>query len=230
MRQRLFSLLEMMMVLVLASFLLVMAMPAFHSIISGNSVKASASHIGSLLQLGRQYAVARRRPVAVLMPGNESGSGLKDEHKFRVARLAFVEETTSGDFDFVEWVENSSWLYLPVGALVMEVDEDVGVQDSVDYARTPEENGATLVDACDLSEVLGGASSVDGIRAVVYSTSGRIEGDATHLTIGESAFTGGYWVIKREANTATNRSSSNQINLELNRFTGGVRYIYPESY
>ncbi len=227
--RRYFTLLELMVVLVLASMLMLIALPAFESIISGNAVKASSSHVGSLIQLGRQYAISQRRPVAIVMPGDE-GTSIPEEHKFRVVRLAYIEKTSSGTYDFVDWVPASKWLYMPVGALIMEVDQDIGIQDNVTYSNNPMDNGATTIDKVDLSAALGGNASIDNVRCIIFASTGRIIGNGLHVTIGEAAFANGYWIIKRAADTPTNISSANQVNLELNRFTGHHVFRYPEDY
>jgi type II secretory pathway pseudopilin PulG len=223
-----FSLVELIVVISIAAALMVLTLPAFNSMVTGAGVKSGSRNAATLIALGRSYAMAKRRHVAVIMPGPEASSGLRAEDAFRAMRLAYV--TYDGtDLDFDEWVEDSSWLFMPKGTTIMEADADTGIQDSISYAKIPEENNMTQVDGVNLSGPLAGSASVNDVRAVVFTPTGKVRGESLYLTIGEAIYTG-YWSIVNQASTATNKSSSNQITLEVNRFTGTVTFLNPEDY
>jgi hypothetical protein len=223
-----FSLVELVVVISIAAALMVLALPAFNSMITGAGVPAGARNAATLMSLGRSYAMAKRRHVAVVMPGPETSNGLRLEDNFRVLRLAYVDYDGT-DLDFSEWVEDSSWLFMPKGVAIMEADADVGIQDSVTYDKIPEENNMTEVDAVNLGGPLGGGLSVNDVRAVVFTPTGKVRGDSLFVTVGEAIHTGN-WNVVRPASEPKNKSSANQMTLELNRFTGTVTFLNPEEY
>ena len=71
--------------------------------------------------------------------------------------------------------------------------------------------------------MLGGGSSVNDVRAVVFGPTGKTIGDSRQIAIGEAQYYAGNWIIANPVTEATNQSCANQINLTLNRFTGGVK-------
>jgi Tfp pilus assembly protein FimT len=223
-----FSLVELIVVISIAAAIMVLALPAFNSMVTGAGVPAGARNSATFFSLGRSYAMAKRRHVAIVMPGPEASNGLQAQDNYRIMRLAYVDYDGT-DLDFSAWVEGSSWLFMPKGVAIMEADADVGIQDSVTYDKVPEENNMTEVDGVDLSVTLGGGSSVNDVRAIVFSPTGKVRGESLFVTIGEAVHTGS-WVISRPGSAATNKSSANQITLELNRFTGTVTYLHPEDY
>lgn len=223
-----FSLVELVVVISIAAALMVIALPAFNSMVAGAGVPAGARNSATLFSLGRSYAMAKRRHVAIIMPGPEASNGMRMEDNYRVLRLAYVDYDGT-DLDFDEWVEDSSWLYMPKGIAVMEADADVGIQDSTTYHKIPQENNMTEVNGVNLGGPLGGNLSVNNVRAIVFTPTGKVRGDSLFVTIGEAIHTGS-WVVVNPADTPTNKSAANQMTLELNRFTGTVTFLDPEDY
>ena len=223
-----FSLVELIVVVTIAAAIMVLALPSFSSMVTGAGVKSGSRNAATLFALARQYAMAKREHVAVIMPGPEESHGLRPEDAFRVMRLAYVDYDGT-DLDFNSWVEDSAWLFMPKGTAIMEADADVGIQDTITHQKIPEENNMTEVDGVNLAGPLAGNASVDDVRAIVFTPTGKIRGESLYVTIGEAIYTG-YWSIVNPAATTTNKSSSNQWTLELNRFTGTVTFLAPEDY
>jgi hypothetical protein len=216
-----------MVVLLIAGIMAAIALPAFEAIASGSGVQTGTRNIGSLLSLGRSYAMAKRQLVAVILPG--ANSGVREADRYRSARLAYVTDSGTA-YEFSSWVEDSAWLYLPPGASIMEADNEAGIHDGTGYARTPVENDATEVDKVDLTGPLAGEAEVDNVRAIIFSGSGKLKGQARYITVGQAIYIAGAWKIENEVTTATNESCANQLTIEINRYTGGIRYLTPEQY
>lgn len=224
--QRNFSLVELIVVISIMGLLLGISAPTFYALMTGKKVDTVARDLASNITYCRQLAVARARHVALLMPG-PSSSGAPDDKLYRAYRLAFVNSNSGYSFD--SWVEDSKWNWAPKGASIMEADADVGIQDSVDYAKLPDDSNYTEVDAVDLSQ-LGGGTTIDDVRAIVFSPSGRVRGSGLYVTVGEALYSAGIWQISKPQDLPTNKSCANQITLEVNRFTGSVTYLTPDRY
>ena len=118
----------------------------------------------------------------------------------------------------------------------MEADVDIGIYSGDSFEKTPIDDSLTVVDGVDLTG-LGGVTGVPGIRAVIFSKSGRVRGGSTrYVTLGDAKFIGSNWIVpnrdRSEDTDATteNMSCPNQITLVVNQFTGGVRYAGVQSY
>lgn len=222
-----FSMIEMIAVMVVVTIMLVIAGPTFTQMTNGNAVEAAVRDVGTSIHLARQQALARRRYVALIMPGPlEDALGISEDDRYTVHRLAYVNSA----LEFQGWVENRKWEFLAPGASIMEVDDDVGISsDGNAPDRQPTENSPAQIDNVDLT-ALGGAADVDGVRALVFSPAGKLLENARYVTIGAALKKGGTWIIRNVAATSTNVSCSNQFTIEINRYTGGLRYIQPADY
>ena len=66
--------------------------------------------VGSAINLARQYSVAKRRFIAVIMPGPlEDSLGIPPGYYYACLRLAYVNQTSSGSYNFDGWLEDSKW-------------------------------------------------------------------------------------------------------------------------
>lgn len=230
-----FTLLEMIVVLVIAAILTIIAAPAFLKIATASGVKVAAKALGSQVNLTRQHALARRRYVALILPGpRESACGIDPRYYYTCYRQAYV--TRSGStYTFSAWVERTNWQFLPKGVSIMEADGDIGINQIGStgvFTRLPADNAYSKVNAVDFRD-LGGNDSVDGVRAVIFSPAGKLKGDSRFISVGEALKTGSTWTIKNPVpagDVPTNESCANQLTLEINRYTGGIRYKTPEQY
>jgi hypothetical protein len=230
--RRHFSILEMVSVLVVVIIMLAITAPVIGKILSGNAVGNGAREVGGELHIARAACQAKRRYVAVLMPGAESG--ITDHNKFTCFRLAYVNKGTS-TYTFDSFLEATSWKFLPTGAAIMEADGDKGINDDGTvggYSKLPKDNGESEVDDVDLTG-LGGGNKVDDVRAIIYSPSGKPVGTGLYITVGEAFYSGSSWTIKdpeKAGQSATNQSCKNQMTIVLNAFTGALQYKMPHNY
>ena len=224
-----FNLIELLVTIVIVVLLMGMTVPSVISLLSGNKVQSAARDLRTNLQNARLLARASGQSVALIMPGPGSGTtSVPENRRFVAFRLAMVRPA-AGNYDFSAWADESAWSYVPAGVAIMEADGDLGIQDSVDYCRLPEDLNYTKVDNVDLV-ALGGGSTADEVRAVVFAPSGRVRGDSLFITLGEAVYGAGTWDIRKPQNLPNNKSAANQISLEVNRFTGAVTFRSPENY
>ncbi len=226
-RRAWFTLIELMVVIVIMALVLAITIPTFHSLMSGSRVQTAVRELGLQVQSARHQAIATARHVALIMPGPAT-PGVPEEKLYTCHRLAYV--TYDGTrFQFDGWLENSQWEYLPSGTTIMEADGDLGIQDSTDFQKLPQDDRYSKVNNVDLVS-LGGGSTVDDVRALIFAPGGKVKGDTQFLTVGEASRVGGMWVIVRPDERPKNRSCSDQVTLQVNRFTGNVTFLRPEEY
>ncbi len=228
----LFTLVELLVVCALVVIVLA-AVGAFFDTLGGKAkVRSGVRVVRSQLNLARQLASTKRHHMAVIMPGDHNG--LKASDKYAVLRIAAVEPCDAGctsgcDYRFARWLDASSWKFLRSGITIMESDSDPGIQDADGWPREPEENGATRICAVPLDR-LGASGSVDNVRGVVFSSSGRVLGTADSVTVGDAVYTKNGWVIKNPADLPKNKSSANQATIRINNFSGNTSVVWPEDY
>ena len=132
-RTRQFTLIELLLVIGIMILIMGLTVPSFRRMASGNAVNASARMLAGQLNLARAAAIAEQRYIAIIMPGckfkkpnpaGESSGNSSDEYHFRSFRVGVVEPTsTPNEFQLVEWYPGANWSFLPVGAVIAEVND-----------------------------------------------------------------------------------------------------------
>ncbi|MCJ8329337.1 MAG: hypothetical protein HRT89_15780 [Lentisphaeria bacterium] len=231
MKKKFFTLIELMVVIVVMIILITMSIAAYRTLITGRIVDASAKSVGSRILMARQLASGKHRYVAVLLPGFHTG--MQTEKAYSAFNAAYVTyDSGANTYTFDRFVEGSQWRYTMVGCRIMEADDDQGIQNSTAalYPKAPVDDNISVVDNVDLS-ALGLGTTVDSVRALIFNGAGRVKGDTRYVTIGECNFLGpGKWKVTGVDSLEKNKSCANQITLEVNRFSGSMRYIYPLDY
>lgn len=235
MRQRPFSLVEMMVVMFLVMLIITMALTSFRQWTNGSQVNSAATEIGSLALQCRELAAARRTYVALIMPGPVVCTGVPDDRRYVYARPAYV--TLSGTtFTFSSWVDATKWTEIGRGVTIMEADSDMGLSDGTNFRRTPQEDNASTVNAVEMN-ALGGTGTANGVRAVVFTPTGRLKYNySMNITVGEATYMGA-WIIKHPARIKTTSPAAitdigpaNQVTVLINRFTGNISYVAAADY
>lgn len=240
-RLRGFTLVEMMVVIVIAAIVMAIAIPSFVRMTAGSAVRSGTRLVAAQIRLTRQHAISQRRTIALIMPG-EIMTGtvnlLPDELSYVAMKPAYVTGSSS-PFTFVEWVEGAKWLYIPRGAVIAEADTDKGIADGVDFdVAEPTPNGECLVDNVTLNDLsdldgsLSGATGVLGIRALVFSPTGRVLGmTESHTTIAQITYTKDAWIVRSPGDSGNaTKLAANQFNIEINIFTGRIKIETPDQY
>ncbi len=230
-RARPFTLIEMIVVMVLMLVLMGLSVGTYRIISRGNQVSNTAREVGSVLRLARHAAVTKREYVACLFPGSELNS-LSPNLRYNCYRLAAVKAVGASSFEFIRWLDEDSWHFSPSSVAIMEVDDDPGIFDGTlnSYEPIPEDDNSTLVRDVDLTS-LGGGGSVANMRAVVFSPNGRLEGDSQFITIGRANFSSSStWEIEPRDNLTVNRSTPDQMTIDIHRYTGRISYVEVSNY
>ncbi|MFA4943655.1 MAG: prepilin-type N-terminal cleavage/methylation domain-containing protein [Lentisphaeria bacterium] len=198
-----FTLVEMLVVIAIAAFLLGIAVPVFERLAVGGGVDAGARMVGAQLRLARQCAIANREHVALVMPAAASGTGA--DKSFVGLRPAIIDASRN----WLAWVPNSKWDFMPPGTVIGDID------------------GTNGIPAGDLTGGTGSAVTVSGAdglangsyRAVAFKPNGRLSGSGTQLYV--SVVEGFYPAL---ATKAEPRRRDNVLNIEIDQYTGRISH------
>lgn len=207
MQKRSFTLIELLVVLVIVGILLGIAIPAFEKLTMGSGVDAAARTLSSATSLARQFAISQRQMVAVLMPHGDSNIPPSVRYK----AVAFCTVTASGaDYVFSAAVPNTKIEFLPVGAVIAEVDTDSAL------SASPPTSSGTYPRVSNVDWAKFGLTDLDTgddkCRAIVFRPSGAIAGETTYyIKVVEGEYTGSSLLVK---------NGQNIKKMEVNGFTG----------
>ena len=96
-----YTLLEVLMVIVIVSFMMLMVMSAFQEIAKGQGVNIATRNLASKMILARSFAINNRQYVAILIPqcGGYPSSGIPTNYYNRSYRACIVGKS-SGNYYF----------------------------------------------------------------------------------------------------------------------------------
>lgn len=199
-----FTLIELLVVMGIMVILLAIAGPAFDRMTIGTGVDAGVRAMTGQLRLARQYAIANRKYVAVLMPTTDDFS---DDARYAGTR-AVRADSVGGPYAAIP---DTAWEFLPTGAIVFEVHQN---------PRTAGDAlPASPTDDCDMnvSVDLGGNPTVADVRAIVFTPTGALAAGTEHIvTIAQGVFNPSTGAVQ-----VTN--PTNWRELRINAFTGRIK-------
>jgi len=214
-------------VVIIFSVLLALTVPLIRKLTVGSGVNPSIQAVAGQIRLGRRYALTKRTKIAIIMPG-PSATNIDDDKRYSCLRLAYVEDKNPPDeYQFTEWMEDTQWVFLAKNASILEADDDIGVQTGSTYVKTPNDDLYTQVDGVPLLGIGGG--DTDNVRALVFTSTGRVAGPTRYVTIGDAVYQGA-WIVRYPADIDTNKSCANQVTIELNVYTGNADVKQPPDY
>jgi len=192
-----FSLVELLVVMAIMAILMAVVVPAFKSF--GGGVSGASRMVGSQLRLARQYAIAHRKRIAVLMPGLNQGPA---ENRYVAFRACQVDNQSPPNF--IAWITGTKWEFLPTGSVIAEADQDSGMQ------SPPNDGTSTLVTGVD------GFSAGVSCRAVVFKPTGATAGGAQRfVTVANGFVSNGSLTIK---------NAQDYVDIKVDQYTGRVSY------
>ena len=211
--QKKFTLIELLAVMAISIILLAISAPAFLSMSKGQSVEIAARTLGSQLNAVRSYAITHRKSVALIIPIENTPSGLPDSYYYKSYRACIVDNIHYQYCDFVEWINGEKWEFMPTGTAILDIDSTPGhtATGAGTFTIAGSNQGIRNV---DLSSI-GGNADTDGLRAVVFLNTGK-----TTLRTGTKYITVGNSVLLEDSVT----SNSNQTDIEITSQTGKIRY------
>ncbi len=226
-RLKAFTLVEVLLVLVISSFLMLITVSSYSEMMKGQGVNIATRNIARKLILARSHAINYRQTVAILIPQQGfPSSGLPSSYYHRSYRACIVGQNGS-NYYFKRWISGEGWEYTPTGVAIFEVDGSSGVALS-DGKLAPQNINPTLVSptplpgtppnkGVDCSDI-GGDSAVTNFAAIVFKPSGKSLG-VRYIDIGEGVYSPGTISL-----TVTNPAPGAYTTVQINQHTGRVSY------
>ncbi|OVE78104.1 hypothetical protein BVX99_00670 [bacterium F16] len=131
-----FTIIEIIVVILIALIIVSLTAGTIMNAGDGMRLDSSSRLVGSVLMRARQEAIARRRLIAVLMPGKNAD--IENSKKYSAIRLAYVtkdESTTPTTYIFDEFPDDTTWGFVQPGIAIMEADDDCGIMDILHILR-----------------------------------------------------------------------------------------------
>ena len=248
-----FTLIELLVVMLLMGMLMTLMLPAFNRMINGNKVEQLASNLKLGLEQAQSHAVTSRRYVALILPNPQMKTN--EEYWLGGCRLAYVDRrrgsVSFGEdgrpvFDrntrwvFSSWVPDLTWREPVDGAKLLlllgaddtgydsfEAGEGLTVPDRITNVTMDR-----LIGIEDYLAVEGGSRSNVDHAAIIFSPYGGVVGrpgvsddyNNLRLAVVEALANGNNLIFP--SRDASNHPTNYMV-LELNRFTGRVKYHNP---
>lgn len=212
-RRKPFTVIELMVAIAIMGIIMSMTLPSISRMMSGGGVASGASSVAGQVRFARAFALSKRQYVALVIPDSQSlGEG--NDNILRCTRPAIVTRTrnsASAPFEFLSWVEDHSWNFMPTKVYV-EIDPR---QESY----IPEVVGVDM-------EALEGSDNASCL-ALVMGPSGRpVESDGSNFNANRGAakiIVGeGYWDDTKVNDKGV---ESNKVYVWVNPNTGRVDVV-----
>lgn len=228
-----YTLIEMLVVMTIAAILISVSIPAFNHIINGNKLTNAGSQLKGLLEQAQSIAATRNRSVAVVLPVQRTSawSGDFSDMVYRSGRLAYVKLNNAGTYDFDSWVEDSPWVYLPEGAMLVCVGNATG------NATLPDGTTGLAAAIGNTNTAFGNLSVLKGVKddkikkdavipdcrsGIVFTRYGSVAGSSLRLFLAEAKDGGSAVIYPKRDNL---NKPVDFVVLEVNQFTGRARYL-----
>lgn len=141
-RNRSFTLIELIVVMILMGMLIGITVPSFTRISRSKVLTHATQEIAGQIAIARNYALTNHCYVAVIFPRmeelrkNDLDGDRTDKDSSKLAgyynascRTALVTKTSTNEFYFVMWLPNSDWVRLPEGSIISDNDAHFSVLD-----------------------------------------------------------------------------------------------------
>lgn len=189
-----FTIIELIVVTFIIGIVLTLTLAPFDKLVTVAGVDGAVNMISSQLRACRQHAVGKRVRVALVMYRNGLTQAIRT-----------AEMDKNDNFD--QWTANSSWTFLPTGAVVEEVDDG----DSTTSADTDDGGLNITLTATQMGSI---SSSSVNCRFIIYKPTGKLAGVNSP-------------VIKVSDKLPDGARGDNWLLLTVNRFTGQITVTEP---
>ena len=207
-----FTIVEILVVLVIAGILLSVSMAGLTRMMGRQGASGAVRTLSSQLALARSYAVVKNTYVALLLPDDNAAyssflaAGLSSYcySKSRICLVDNLAKTATPTADFVGWIDGNEWQNLPDGACAQ-------------FDTVPPSSAPFQVKGVDGNAALNST-------AIVFSPNGTV---AYGNNISISVFMGKYITPSTTTGSLklTNKSGkSNDWNITINPITGRASY------
>lgn len=149
-----YTMIEILMVIVIAAILFGIGIPAFSTMIRGNAMTVSIRQLTAKIQAARSYAVTNRCKVAILFPAAELVS-LKPAFSYSSYRVCVVSGDSS-PFTFESWIDGEEWKRLPTGILIQKI------------------TNPAIVNTCPSADIGGGSATYNFSYCLVFKADGQL--------------------------------------------------------
>ena len=212
-----FTLIEVLIVVGIASLLFALAGPAFNRMTRGNMVERHASGLKLGMERARAIAISSRRHTAILLPDQvpETSRTTDARYKFQRGgyRLAHVTMTGNGSYAWQSWIPDSDWTNNGrQEAFLMDITKGTANSSKV------KETSTDMVEDADYTKQISGADllydvSVPGMgncRAVIFTPFGDAKFAADSVEIK-------FYI--------TGINIADHLVIRLNKLTGKVEFV-----
>lgn len=245
MRHNKFTLVELLVVICIASLLMGLVLPAFSRMVTGSAVDRLASNLKLRLERAQSHAASGRRHVALFLPhGNVSGTWSSDVHVVKAAlggsRMCYVDNVKVAEgspeeytAEFMRWIPDEDWTTPERGAFLVALSssDPVDADGKISIPNHIAHNAAltgSVTNGADKNKPLKKITKVKfkssdsektvSDAAVIFSPKGGIRSTAdVYLVIAEAVSDGSKLLYP-----------GGEINnfrvLKINRLTGKVEY------
>ena len=235
MRHNKFTLVELLVVICIASLLMGVVLPAFNRMVTGSAVDRLASNLKVRIERARSQAAASNRHVALILPhgsNSEWSDPAAQAARLGGSKMCFVRYSDySGIFE--SWVQDDEWSTPERGAFLVGAYDDNSTLTAGSAQSTTANDGKESKMVSDggnaaekpLKDITGIPSVVSGANsALIFSPQGKMcSSKDVYLIIAE-----GRLDDEKLFYPGGNGSGSyNWLGLKINHFTGKVEYYRP---
>ncbi|OQA86686.1 MAG: putative major pilin subunit [Lentisphaerae bacterium ADurb.Bin242] len=189
-----YTMVEILMVIVIAAILFGIGIPAFSTMIRGNAMTISIRQLTAKIQAARSYAVTNRCKVAIVFPAEELAS-VKSSFSYSTYRTCVVTEDSGWKFE--SWIDGEEWKRLPTGVLIQIVTNGVNVT------------------ACKINDI--GGTTVSFARCLVFKPDGQMTA-SSKLGLVYGRFVSGTGIINTEKESGSGNVLYHPVT--INQYTG----------
>ena len=232
--ERRFTLVELLVVIGIASLLMGLVLPAFTRMVTGSAVNRLASNLKLRLAQAQSHAATARRHVALVLPNGTATvwtDAKEQAARLGGSRMCYADwNSDTSTAAFQGWVPDDAWTEPDRGAFLIRVTNAVGNVAAEGSAQTTLTNAgrATLLDNSadaqskplkDLSGTLApGSTASPGSCAVVFGPSGNVRTTEDFYLVAAEASDDGATLVFPGGGAFNCRV------LKVNHVTGRVEY------